>query len=115
MNAPERIPLGDVQSLANHRNLPIDAVGVRGLRYPIVIKSGEAAAPTIATLSMAVALPAIARGTRRCLPGRSRELRIDTQPLCLCTHRADEPGSGTRAVAQGTAPASAAPMNEATG
>jgi GTP cyclohydrolase IB len=63
MNAPERIPLGDVQSLPDDRNLPIDAVGVRGLRYPIVIKSGEAVAPTIATLSMAVALPAIAKGT----------------------------------------------------
>jgi GTP cyclohydrolase FolE2 len=63
MNAPERVALRDVQSRRDSRNLHIDAVGVRGIRYPVAIRSGKASVPTIATLTMTVALAASDRGT----------------------------------------------------
>ena len=64
MNAPERIALHDVQSRPDSRNLPIDAVGVKGVRYPVTIHAGERLVPTIATFSMTVGLAAIEKGTR---------------------------------------------------
>jgi GTP cyclohydrolase FolE2 len=63
MNAPERVALGDVQSRPDSRNLRIDAVGVKGIRYPVTIQPGAAPVPTIATLSMTVSLAASDRGT----------------------------------------------------
>ena len=64
MNAPEKIPfLPDIQSEMDHRDVPIDAVGVNGVRYPMTIRSGGRLVPTIATLSMTVALPAVTKGT----------------------------------------------------
>jgi GTP cyclohydrolase IB len=63
MNAPERIVLQDVQSRADSRNLRIDAVGVKGIRYPVTIQAGARLVPTIATLSMTVALEATDKGT----------------------------------------------------
>jgi GTP cyclohydrolase I len=61
MNAPERHFLPDIQSLADERALAIQAVGVRGLRYPIAVEGGAAA--TIADFTLTVGLPAKARGT----------------------------------------------------
>ena len=63
MNAPERIALHDVQSRPDSRNLRIDAVGVKGVRYPVTIRAGERLVPTIATFSMTVGLAAIEKGT----------------------------------------------------
>ena len=63
MNAPERIGLPDIQSQMDGRNTRIDAVGVKGVRYPVTILTGGGPVPTIATLSMAVSLPAITKGT----------------------------------------------------
>jgi GTP cyclohydrolase I len=63
MNAPERIFLYDVQSRPDSRNLRIDAVGIKGLRYPVTIQSGAGPVPTVATLSMTVALEATDKGT----------------------------------------------------
>lgn len=63
MNAPERLPLPDIQSQPDSRDLPIDAVGVKGLRYPAIIRSGAEPVPTVATCSMTVELPATAKGT----------------------------------------------------
>ena len=37
MNAPERLFLADVQASQDLRNVPIERVGVRGLRYPLAI------------------------------------------------------------------------------
>ncbi|HXV09999.1 MAG TPA: GTP cyclohydrolase FolE2 [Burkholderiales bacterium] len=62
MNAPERVALGDVQSRRDRRKLRIDAVGVKDIRYPITIQAGAAPVPTIATLTMTVALAASDRG-----------------------------------------------------
>src|SRR5687768_15569251 len=59
MNAPEKLFLHDVQALPDSRNLRIDAVGVKGLRYPV--KIGRTS--TVGTWSMTVALPASDKGT----------------------------------------------------
>jgi GTP cyclohydrolase FolE2 len=63
MNAPERIDLPDVQSQADRRNIAIDAVGIKGVRYPITVRTGVRLLPAIATLSMTVALAAATKGT----------------------------------------------------
>ncbi|MGH9817462.1 MAG: GTP cyclohydrolase FolE2 [Candidatus Acidiferrales bacterium] len=63
MNAPERIALHDVQSRPDSRKLRIDAVGVKGLRYPVAIQAGARVVPTIAAFSMTVGLAAVDKGT----------------------------------------------------
>ena len=63
MNAPERIALQDVQSRRDLRNLRIDAVGVKGLCYPVTIQAGEGAVSTVATWCLTVALEASEKGT----------------------------------------------------
>src|SRR5205823_14298641 len=63
MNAPERIALEDVQSRLDSRNLRIDAVGIKGLRYPIAVQAGAASVPVVATFSMTVRLAASEKGT----------------------------------------------------
>jgi GTP cyclohydrolase FolE2 len=64
MNAPEKIAfLPDIQSQVDNRNLRIDAVGVNGVRCPMTIRAGKRLLPTVVTLSMAVGLPAVTKGT----------------------------------------------------
>lgn len=55
--------LPDVQSRTDDRALAIDAVGIRRLRSPVTIVAGKGELSTIATFSMAVALPAAVKGT----------------------------------------------------
>lgn len=63
MTAPARIALPDIQARPDTRNTSIDAVGIKGVRYPLTISSGGKSLPTIATLSMTVGLPALTKGT----------------------------------------------------
>jgi len=63
MNAPERLMLADIQSQPDHRNILIDGVGIKGVRYPLTIRSSGSTSPTIASLSMTVSLPAAVKGT----------------------------------------------------
>lgn len=63
MNAPERLMLPDIQAQPDARNIRIDGVGVKGVRYPVSVRSGGSVRPTIATLSMSVGLPATVKGT----------------------------------------------------
>ena len=65
MNAPldRTALLPDIQSRADTRRLFIDAVGIKGVRYPITIRSGDALVSTVATLSMTVGLAAGSKGT----------------------------------------------------
>lgn len=64
MNANVKIAmLPDVQSRADHRKLPIDSVGVRSIRSPVTIRSGDKLLPTIARFSMGVGLSAATKGT----------------------------------------------------
>jgi GTP cyclohydrolase IB len=63
MNAPHRFTLPDIQSQVDIRNIAIDGVGIKGVRYPITISVGTGSLPTIATLSMTVGLPPTTKGT----------------------------------------------------
>ncbi len=64
MNAPERVFLPDVQSAQDHRELAIQQVGVRGLRYPLAVCTpvGEVM-HTVASAEMTVGLPPEVKGT----------------------------------------------------
>lgn len=56
--------LSDVQNLPDTRNLDIDRVGVKSLRYPIQVRDKEhSVQSTVATVSMAVHLPRHHKGT----------------------------------------------------
>ena len=50
--------LSDTQSEQDERNIPIDRVGVKSLRFPVAVreKSGEVQR-TVATVALAVDLP----------------------------------------------------------
>jgi GTP cyclohydrolase I len=64
MNAPERFLLPDTQSETDPRNLPIQRVGVKGLRYPmLIINESGRDVPTVATFAMYVGLPGDQKGT----------------------------------------------------
>ena len=68
MNRPETpaqlLAIPDVQGRADDRQLPIDQVGVRGLRYPLPFADRDGVAlTTIVTCNVYVALPADRKGT----------------------------------------------------
>lgn len=64
MNAPEKFHLPDVQASADTRQLAIDMVGVRGLRYPLALLGPDGQARhTVASVAMAVGLPPEVKGT----------------------------------------------------
>jgi GTP cyclohydrolase I len=59
-----KIKLQDKQSERDHRELAIDKVGVRGLRFPIQIRDkARSTQNTIATIGMYVDLPKEFKGT----------------------------------------------------
>lgn len=85
MNAPESLFLPDEQSSADLRNLAITRVGVRGIKYPITVKSSGGVQPSVADVEMTVFLPADVKGTHM-----SRFLEIlesHTEPLDQPTFR----------------------------
>ncbi|MGQ0384214.1 MAG: GTP cyclohydrolase FolE2 [Gammaproteobacteria bacterium] len=57
------VELPDIQSRADARQLAIDAVGIRGIRLPVNVRTRDGIVPAIATCAMSVALPPSARGT----------------------------------------------------
>jgi GTP cyclohydrolase I len=64
VNAPEYLPLPDTQSLPDARELPIERVGVKGLRYPLAIGAADGGVQhTIADVGMYVGLPHDVKGT----------------------------------------------------
>jgi GTP cyclohydrolase I len=72
MNAPDRFflsaarlaALPDIQASVDHRQLAIQQVGVKGLRYPLnLVDHLGNPHPTVATLAMNVALPPEVKGT----------------------------------------------------
>ena len=67
MNAPERIlhaaALPDIQSSPDLRRLPIQRVGVRGVRMPMHVQTPQGPQPTVATIEMTVGLSADVKGT----------------------------------------------------
>ncbi len=56
--------LADTQNSADDRNIPIDRVGVRGLRFPLRVRDKDhAEQSTVATVSLSVDLPHHFKGT----------------------------------------------------
>jgi GTP cyclohydrolase I len=79
----------DLQNMRDHREIPLDHVGVRDLRYPIVILDQTAGTQqTVARLSMSVDLPQHFRGTHmsrfiEVLEHHRGEVTIRTLPIIL--------------------------------
>lgn len=64
MNAPDRFVLPDTQAMPDVRQLPIQKVGIKGLRYPITLRTATGAVqPSIAEFTMSVGLPHDVKGT----------------------------------------------------
>ena len=66
MNSPidPAIVMPDVQSSADTRHIPIQRVGIRGVRHPMLIESGDGSAQgTVANWTLTVALPPEEKGT----------------------------------------------------
>ena len=53
----------DVQSTADTRRIAIQRVGVKGVRYPVLVKTATGAQPTVGTWNMYVHLPEDQKGT----------------------------------------------------
>jgi GTP cyclohydrolase I len=65
-NNPKSKALPDIQSTIDQRNVPINKVGVKGVRYPITLRTpghSSGSMTTVATINMYVALPAEEKGT----------------------------------------------------
>lgn len=56
-------PLSDTQSIQDTREIDIDQVGIKDIRYPVSIALENTALQTIAKLSMTVGLPSHKKGT----------------------------------------------------
>jgi len=57
------VSLPDVQASADHRDIPLDEVGIRGIRHPVAVADrDEGKQNTVAELSMSVALSATTKG-----------------------------------------------------
>ena len=66
MNAPEEfnpLTLPDVQSEKDSRKIAIQKVGVRGIKYPVKIKSRSSTFPSVADIDMTVSLESSVKGT----------------------------------------------------
>ena len=60
----EIMEMQDVQNQRDYRNIPIDRVGIKNLKYPITVRDKrEGHQPTVATINMYVNLPHRDRGT----------------------------------------------------
>ncbi|WP_114653884.1 GTP cyclohydrolase FolE2 [Polynucleobacter necessarius] len=58
---PQTMP--DIQSSHDERALPIERVGIRGLRHPLSIRTQTGVMPAVGNFEMDVALPAHVKGT----------------------------------------------------
>ena len=91
MNRPEIPAIPDVQSHPDARELAIDRVGIRGLRYPLRFADGDAdPTSTIASCSVFVALPAERKGTHMSrlvsvIDEMSEALSVEAMPRLLDT------------------------------
>lgn len=64
MNAPEKLPLADVQAALDRRELAIDRVGVRGMLHPMPVMTAHGdIVNTVVRADMYVSLPPEVKGT----------------------------------------------------
>src|SRR5512138_310362 len=62
-NLKDALHIPDTQSARDERHLAIQRVGVRGVRYPLQLRIGNAELSTVAEWDLDVALPADVKGT----------------------------------------------------
>ena len=62
-NLKDALHIPDTQSERDERHLAIQRVGVKSVRYPLQLRIGHVIAPTVASWTLDVALPAEAKGT----------------------------------------------------
>ena len=62
-NLIDVLHIPDTQGARDDRRLPIQRVGVRGVRYPLQLRIDAAVVPTVAEWAIDVALPAEQKGT----------------------------------------------------
>jgi len=62
-NLKDALHIPDTQSARDERHLAIQRVGVKSVRYPLLLRVGDAAVPTVGLWDLDVALPAEAKGT----------------------------------------------------
>ena len=62
-NLIDVLHIPDTQGGPEARRLPIQRVGIRSIRYPLTLRIGAAALPTVAEWDLDVALPADQKGT----------------------------------------------------
>ena len=62
-NLKDALHIPDTQSERDERHLAIQRVGVKGVRYPLELRIGDAVLPTVAAWDLDVALPAEQKGT----------------------------------------------------
>ena len=55
--------MADVQSTRDERALPIEQVGIRGVRHPLSVRTKTGSFPSVGNFEMDVALPAHVKGT----------------------------------------------------
>lgn len=58
MTSNDLMVLPDVQSSLDRRNIPIEKVGVKGIKTPILVKTVLGSQHTVADVEMYVSLPA---------------------------------------------------------
>lgn len=63
MTKNDLMVLPDVQSSLDRRNIPIEKVGVKGIKTPVLVKSLGGSQHTVADIEMYVSLPADKKGT----------------------------------------------------
>jgi GTP cyclohydrolase I len=64
MNAPERLPLPDIQSILDTRSIAIDRVGIRSLVHPLSVRARDGSVVhTVVTADMYVTLARDVKGT----------------------------------------------------
>ena len=89
MSAKDHKPLPDVQELPDHRNIPIDKVGVRGVKFPIeVLDRKDERQHTIGDFTLTVDLPSHFKGTHmsrflEALNEHGREISVNVLPKLL--------------------------------
>ena len=83
MNAPERLFLADVQASQDLRNVPIERVGVRGLKYPLAIRGRQGVQHTVADAELTVLLDPSVKGTH--MSRFVESIETWTEPLAPAT------------------------------
>ena len=85
-NLTDALHIPDTQSERDERHLPIQRVGIKGLRYPLQLRVAGAVQSTTATWTLDVALPAETKGTH--MSRFVAWLEDNTEPFDAATLRA---------------------------